>query len=248
MQFTASLRECHAWENPTIPQFQPLSSRNPETKTWRIELQITMVKVLENKVIDLDLLPGQAQIDLQRQFRTQIQQAQSAGSHAQELAGQAGESAAQQGEGAAAGPGQQIQPGQIKIPVDMLPDSMSDEQKEQARGIAGTIVDASGNVLGGLAGTVGGVLKGVGDTGANVVYDLGSGLGGVGMGVAGGLKDVAQAPFAGSQKKDGNARTASAPIVVAPESVTKDEAENEEAEPEPEKSDSEAVTEGAKKE
>jgi len=96
-----------------------------------------MVKVLENKVIDLDLLPGQAQIDLQRQFRTQIQQAQSAGSHAQELAGQAGESAAQQGEGAAAGPGQQIQPGQIKIPVDMLPDSMSDEQKEQARGIAG---------------------------------------------------------------------------------------------------------------
>jgi hypothetical protein len=131
-----------------------------------------MVKVLENKVIDLDLLPGQAQIDLQRQFRTQIQNAQG---QAQVTAGQIAEVAQNQG-GAALKEGQNatgeaggLKPGQVQIPREMLPDSMSEEQKDQARGIAGTIVDGSGNVLGGLAGTVGGVLKGVGDTGANVV-------------------------------------------------------------------------------
>jgi hypothetical protein len=134
-----------------------------------------MVKVLENKVIDLDLLPGQAQIDLQRQFRQQLGDAQG---QAKVTAGQIAQAT---GQGGATGEGQDVEeeggeqqlgPGQVQIPREMLPDSLSEEQKGQARGIAGTIVDGSGNVIGGLAGTVGGVLKGVGDTGANVVSSI----------------------------------------------------------------------------
>lgn len=164
-----------------------------------------MVKVLENKIVDLDLLPGQAQIDLQRQFRSQIQNAKTAGGQVQEAmnntSSEAGEGATEAVDGAP-GPVQGVQ-----IPKEMLPDTLSDEQKEQARGIAGTIVDGSGNVIGGLVGTVGGVLKGVGDTAGNTVYSLGEGLGKTGMGLAGGLTNtavntanLAKAPFAGTTK------------------------------------------------
>lgn len=123
-----------------------------------------MVKVLENKIVDLDLLPGQAQIDLQRQFRQQLDGAKTV------TAGQL----AQATQGSSEGPGKEgqggeLEEGQVQIPREMLPDTMSEEEKDQAKGIAGTIVDGSGKVVGGLAGTVGGVLKGVGDTGANVV-------------------------------------------------------------------------------
>jgi hypothetical protein len=121
-----------------------------------------MVKVLENKIIDLDILPGQQQIDLQRQLRQQLNNAN----------GQL-ETAGQQAQGAVEGAAGQAQDvagkGGLKVPKEMLPDSMSDEQKSQARSVAGTILDGSGNVIGGLAGTVGGVLKGVGDTTGNTV-------------------------------------------------------------------------------
>ncbi|TID21287.1 hypothetical protein E2P81_ATG04573 [Venturia nashicola] len=156
-----------------------------------------MVKVLENKIIDLDLLPGQAQIDLQRQFRQQLDGAKTvtAGQLAQATKGSSADQNQDDSEGE--GEGEGLEKGQVQIPREMLPDSMNEEEKNQARGFAGTIVDGSGKVVGGLAGTVGGVLKGVGDTGANVVYDLGSGLGGIGTGLAGGLTKTATAPFAG---------------------------------------------------
>ncbi|KAF2428677.1 hypothetical protein EJ08DRAFT_592055 [Tothia fuscella] len=70
---------------------------------------------------------------------------------------------------------------------------MSEEDKKKAKGIAGTILDGSGNVIGGLAGTVGGVLKGVGDTTGNTVYALGSGLAQTGTGAVSGLADTAKA-------------------------------------------------------
>lgn len=124
-----------------------------------------MVKVLENKIIDLDLLPGQAQIDLQRQFREQLDGAKTV--TAGQLAQATGQSQDQERASAAEGEGNVE--GQVQIPREMLPDSMSEEEKDRAKGVAGTIVDGSGKVVGGLAGTVGGVLKGVGDTGANVV-------------------------------------------------------------------------------
>ncbi|KAE9963228.1 hypothetical protein BLS_009503 [Venturia inaequalis] len=155
-----------------------------------------MVKVLENKIIDLDLLPGQAQIDLQRQFRQQLDGAKTV------TAGQLAQATNREGDGTEGEEeGEGLKKGQVQIPREMLPDSMGEEEKERARGIAGTIVDGSGRVVGGLAGTVGGVLKGVGDTGANVVYDVGSGLGGIGTGLAGGLKNTATAPFAGNGKQ-----------------------------------------------
>lgn len=126
-----------------------------------------MVKVLENKIIDLDLLPGQAQIDLQRQFRQQLDGAKTV------TAGQVAQATNQNQDGTAAEvgntEGEELKEGQVQIPREMLPDTMSEEEKDQAKGFAGTIVDGSGKVVSGLAGTVGGVLKGVGDIGGNVV-------------------------------------------------------------------------------
>lgn len=110
-----------------------------------------MVKVLENKIIDLDLLPGQAQIDLQRQFKEQFGDAKTV------TAGQIAKIAKgdlRSGDG-------ELKEGEVDIPSEMVP--------EEQRGVARTVVDGSGKVVGGLVGTVGGVLKGVGDTGANVV-------------------------------------------------------------------------------
>ncbi|KAF2667461.1 hypothetical protein BT63DRAFT_456757 [Microthyrium microscopicum] len=153
-----------------------------------------MVKVLENKIIDLDLLPGQEHIEVQRQLRQQLNNAR----------GQI-ENGGEQAQGAVVGAGGQAQnlAGQqgVQIPKEMLPDSMSDEQKSQARSVAGTILDGSGNVIGGLAGTVGGVLKGVGDTAGNTVYALGSGLLQTGSGAATTLAGTATAPFSGGTKE-----------------------------------------------
>jgi hypothetical protein len=121
-----------------------------------------MVKVLENSIIDLDILPGQQHVEIQRQLREQLNNAngqlQNVGQQAQgAVQGAAGQAQEAAGKGA------------VQLPKEMLPDSMSDEQKSQARSVAGTILDGGGNVIGGLAGTVGGVLKGVGDTTGNTV-------------------------------------------------------------------------------
>lgn len=140
------------------------SQSGVEREGRKKEVETKMVKVLENKIIDLDLLPGQAQIDLQRQFRQQLDGAKTV------TAGQLAQATNREGDGTEGEEeGEGLKKGQVQIPREMLPDSMDEEEKERARGIAGTIVDGSGRVVGGLAGTVGGVLKGVGDTGANVV-------------------------------------------------------------------------------
>jgi hypothetical protein len=126
-----------------------------------------MVKVLENKLVDLDIVPGQEQIDLQRKFREQMRSAKG-------IAGQMGDSnEVELPEGAQAVEGQEgaeiaNQQG-FQIPKEMLPQNLSDEQKSRARGFGGVIIDSSGKVISGLAGTVGGVLKGVGDTAGNTV-------------------------------------------------------------------------------
>ena len=126
-----------------------------------------MVKVLENKLVDLDVMPGQEQIDLQRRFREQMQTAKGAAGHV----GEGGEVELPEGAKVVEGEeGAKIAKQQgFQIPKDMLPEHLSDEQKSQARGFGGVIVDGSGKVISGLAGTVGGVLKGVGDTAGNAV-------------------------------------------------------------------------------
>lgn len=92
-----------------------------------------MVKVLENKLVDLDLLPGQATIDAQRQFREQMKSAKGEvelPEGAQVVEGQEGAKVAtQQG---------------FQIPQDMLPKNLSDEQKSQAKGFGGVVIDGSG--------------------------------------------------------------------------------------------------------
>jgi len=140
-----------------------------------------MVKVLENKLVDLDLLPGQAAIDAQRQYREQMKTARG------EVDLPEGAKVVEGKEGAKVATEQGFQ-----IPKEALPANLSDEQKSQARGFGGVIVDGSGKVVSGLAGTVGGVLKGVGDTAGNTVY----GLGKTGTGLVSGLADTAKAPFA----------------------------------------------------
>lgn len=123
-----------------------------------------MVKVLENKLIDLDLLPGQAQIDLQRKFKDQLNAAKGAGGGNGEVELPEGARVIEGEEGAKIASQQGFQ-----IPKDMLPDNLSPEQKSQARGFGGVIVDGSGRVISGLSGTVGGVVKGLGDTAGNLV-------------------------------------------------------------------------------
>jgi len=154
-----------------------------------------MVKVLENSIVDLDILPGHQQIEIQRQLREQL-------NNASKQAQGAVDGAAGQGQGV----GGRAQEG-VQIPKELLPDTMSDEQKSQARSVAGTILDGSGNVIGGLAGTVGGVLKGVGDTAGNTVFALGSGLAQTGVGAATGLFDTAKAPFAGGNTSSSQVAT-----------------------------------------
>jgi hypothetical protein len=174
-----------------------------------------MVKVLENKLVDLDVLPGQEQIDLQKRFREQMQQAK--GAAGQVEGGQGKE--VELPEGARVVEGQEgakiAQQQGFQIPKDMLPADLSDEQKSQARGFGGVIVDGSGKVISGLAGTVGGVLKGVGDTAGNAVSSRSClevhyrhscartehhgqvyGLANTGTGLVTGLADTARAPFA----------------------------------------------------
>jgi hypothetical protein len=195
-----------------------------------VELINIMVKVLENKLVDLDVMPGQEQIDLQRRFREQMQNVKGA-------AGQTGEGGeVELPEGAKVIEGEKgakiaKQQG-FQIPKEMLPDNLSDEQKSQARGFGGVVVDGSGKVISGLAGTVGGVLKGVGDTAGNAVrisilitctaklinHAQVYGLASTGTGLVTGLADTAKAPFAGKAQPESTstAQPQSAPAVQDP--------------------------------
>jgi uncharacterized protein YoaH (UPF0181 family) len=154
-----------------------------------------MVKVLENKVIDLDILPGTSQIEAQKLLREQLAQGvpsgQAAASVAQIRAGNAGDVAASAAEGGV----QKIQVNRQQLD-ELVGDQLSTEEKnrimEEQKSVGGVVVDAAGNVFKGLAGTVGGVVKGVGDTGFNTVHSLGSGVANIGTGLAGGLTDTAK--------------------------------------------------------
>ena len=198
-----------------------------------------MVKVLENKLVDLDVMPGQEQIDLQRRFREQMQTAKGAVGQGGEVELPEGAKVVEGEEGAKIAKQQGFQ-----IPKDMLPDNLSDEQKKQAKGFGGVIVDGSGKVISGLAGTVGGVLKGVGDTAGNavsftfvliceavlMVRTQVYGLANTGTGLVTGLADTAKAPFAS------NPPAAAAPASEAqPQSIPAGEDVGDDADLPPEK-------------
>ncbi|KIW06819.1 uncharacterized protein PV09_02499 [Verruconis gallopava] len=151
-----------------------------------------MVKVLENKLVDLDLMPGQEQIDLKRKFREQMKTGQATigdSDEGKEIELPEGARIVQGEEGARLANQQGLQ-----VPKEILSDSLSAEQKQRASGFGGVIIDSGGKVISGLTGTVGGVLKGVGDTAGNAVF----GLGKTGTGLVTGLADTAKAPFAAS--------------------------------------------------
>lgn len=162
-----------------------------------------MVKVLENKLVDLDVLPGQEQVDLQKRLRDEMQKAKGA-------AGQAGDN------------------GKLELPKDtkvVKGEKGAEIAKQQgfqvpqdaqgggAKGFGGVVLDGSGKVISGLSGTVGGVLKGVGDTAGNAVRLLALrcglrnpylscsqvvGLSNTGTGLVSVLANTAKAPFSGN--------------------------------------------------
>lgn len=113
--------------------------------------------------------------------------------------------------------------GPQKIPEDVY-EGMNDEQKEQAKGMGAVIVDGTGKVLYGLGSTLGGVVKGVGDTAFNVVYDVGAGLGKVGTGAVGGLYETAKVPFESGENKGPKAGSGQSDS----SSVSKDKGEGKE--------------------
>ncbi|KAK4998019.1 hypothetical protein LTR66_002690 [Elasticomyces elasticus] len=162
-----------------------------------------MVKVLANSAVDLDLFPGKSQQDVAKEAQVQVSNATAAVQQQADV----GTNNAQKSLSDAQG---QAHSG-LDIAKDKLPDSMTAEQKEQARGIAGTVVDGAGNVVGGLAGTVGGVVKNLGDTAGNTVYGLGSGLGTTGMDTVKGLGNTATAPFSGGKKDAGSEKKDAGP-------------------------------------
>jgi hypothetical protein len=131
-----------------------------------------MVKVLENKVIDLDLLPGTTRIEAQRQLREQMAQgksgAEAAGAIAQQHVGTAGDAASGYTETGV----KQVQVGRDQL-GELLGENLTEDQKDQLmetqKSVGGMFVDGAGNVVKGLAGTLGGVVKGVGDTSLNTV-------------------------------------------------------------------------------
>lgn len=194
-----------------------------------------MVKILENKVVSLDIMPGTDLIEVQRQLRQQMaaghisaQEAQQVLTNAQkQIKSRAPEhehehvdDAAHVAKSGAEGGSQQAAAAvgsAQKIPQDEY-ESMSEEQKEQAKSMGALVVDGTGKVLYGLGSTVGGVVKGVGDTAFNVVYDVGSGLGKVGTGAVGGLYGMAKAPFeSGGSKRPEVEGGRSGPVLVGEE-------------------------------
>lgn len=177
-----------------------------------------MVQVLENKFVDLNVMPGETLVAAQRQVRQQI----AAGVDGAQVAFRAltGQGQGQgQGEGAqgSAQEGEQVE-GQVpETDVQKISEeeynNMSSEEKEKAKSTGAVIVDGTGKVLYALGSTVGGVVKGVGDTMGNVVYDVGTGVGKVGTGLVGGLYDTAKAPLAAGSSDDTKSVTAAKPAV-----------------------------------
>lgn len=108
-----------------------------------------MVKVLENKVVDLDLLPGKEQQELKAQAQAQLDKA-----------------GWERGIPLTRFWTRDVltlfnNRDQVKVATDKLPP----EQKKQVEGFAGN----AANVATGVAGTAGGAIKGVLDTTGNTV-------------------------------------------------------------------------------
>ena len=109
-----------------------------------------MVKVLENQVIDLDLLPGKQQQELKALAQAQVD---SAGWEEDLHLAQSWMNA-----------WSFQHSNQVKIATDQLPP----EQRKQAEGLIGS----AANVATGVAGTAGGAVKGLVDTTGNTVCAL----------------------------------------------------------------------------
>lgn len=128
-----------------------------------------MVKVLENKVIDLDIVPGQEQIDIQRQVREQLRQAKP-GQSGETPSDGTGENGPAADKALSDAIDKAVASGQseVDIPKEALPAGNA-SKGAQEKGFGGKLVDGSGKVVTGIAGTTGGVLKNVGDTVGNTV-------------------------------------------------------------------------------
>jgi len=181
-----------------------------------------MVQVLENKLVELDVIPGENFLEGVRQLRRQLAERQAAPQNADQSASQnpddkvQGETKKVEGvdsareqvkdQGDEPGTEGQLEPaGTVPSSIQEIPEEeynkMSPEEKDKAKSTGALIVDGTGKVLYGIGSTVGGVVKGVGDTAFNVVYDVGSGLGKIGSTAVGGLYGTAKAPFEGNEGK-----------------------------------------------
>ncbi|KAI9779791.1 MAG: hypothetical protein M1835_004628, partial [Candelina submexicana] len=91
-----------------------------------------MVKVLENQVVDLDVMPGKKPEDIQAQAQQQVQQA---GNQLKEASGKPGEEASAQVENAKE---------QLKAASEQLPE----EQQKQVGGILDKVQNVGGDAAG----------------------------------------------------------------------------------------------------
>ncbi|KAK5138771.1 hypothetical protein LTR04_004205, partial [Oleoguttula sp. CCFEE 6159] len=115
------------------------------------------MKVLENSILDVDIMPGKNKDDLQKQ--------------AQEAANKGGAQAKGQVDKAGYVNHSTLfttQPLTHRLcseAINQAAENLPDEQKEQVQGVAG----AASSVVTGVAGTAGGAVKGVLDTAGNTV-------------------------------------------------------------------------------
>ncbi|MCJ1308601.1 hypothetical protein MMC25_002254 [Agyrium rufum] len=110
-----------------------------------------MVKVLENRVVDLDIMPGKQQDELMAEAQTQVD---AAGNQIKTVAAD------------------QLSPEQKKQ-LEGAMDKLPEEQRSKVQSAMG----GASNIVVGTAGTAGGAVKGVLDTVGDTVGTLGGGLG-----------------------------------------------------------------------
>jgi len=143
-----------------------------------------MVKVLDNQIIDLDILPGLKPAELMAKASAIESKSPEQADALRQLAAHRAASLADEVERKTAG-----------VPLAAYsPESGGSENQaagEQAQTEGGLVGNAKG-VGFGLAETVGLLGKGVGDTLGNTVYALGSGIFNTGQGVAKGLAHTGQ--------------------------------------------------------
>ena len=115
-----------------------------------------MVKVLENRIIDLDILPGTKEEQLMAQAQTQVDAAGSVTPHTQNHTPRTLTVLSNEIKTLAANQLTPEQKQQLEGAIDKLPE----EQKTQAQNLLG----GASNIVVGTAGTAGGAVKGVLDT------------------------------------------------------------------------------------